>query len=82
MDGHWSGVDVGGYFELDFEFDAMVYSQDMVSVPFQRSQPHGLSMCMRPDFDYSVKSAAGDSKYHILKALRPKVAPPLLGRLK
>ena len=76
---HWSGVGFGEYFELTLEYDPAVYSESSVSVPFQRSEPHGLSCCMLPGLSLTAKSMSADSSWHLTKALRSKVAPRLLG---
>ena len=64
MDRHWSGVAIGDYFALTIEYDPAVYSQSSVSVPFHRSQPHGLSCCMLETVALTAKSAASDSAGH------------------
>ena len=79
MDRHWSGVAIGEYFALTIEYNPAVYSQSSVSVPFHRSQPHGLSCCMLETVALTAKSAASDSAYHLTRALKATVAPTLLG---
>ena len=78
MPRHWSGVEVGEYFHLDFQFDPSVYCESVVNVPFMRSAPHGYPVCMVTEVEYAVQSRAGDSAYHVRLALTSKVAPPLI----
>ena len=74
---HWSGVDRGVAFELVIDFDAAIYSQAQVVVPFHRRLADGLSCC--EELGYTANGQAGDSKYHITKAIRARVAPPRIG---
>ena len=76
-DRHWSGVEKGSSFELAIAYDPAVYSQAQVLVPFLRTLPDGLSSCT--SMDYTANGQAGDSKYHISKAIRARCAPPLIG---
>ena len=48
-----------------------------MSVPFYRSEPEGLSTCLLEELEFQVKSPPGDSAYHITKAIKARVAPPL-----
>ena len=77
MSRHWSGVEVGDYFELVLEFDPTIYSESEVIVPFHRNEPAGLSTCMLDGFEFTAKSIYADSAFHIRKAIRERVAPPL-----
>ena len=77
MSPHWSGVSPGHFFELVVEFDPELFSESSVVVPFQRSETTGLSMCMLEGLDFEAKSISADSAYHVTKAIRTRVAPPL-----
>ena len=46
MAAHWSGVDIGEYFDVTIPYDPMLYSQSEVVVPFIRSSPMGFPNCM------------------------------------
>ena len=70
MSRHWSGVEMGHYFELTIEFDPEIYSESSVVVPFFRSEPSGLSTCMMEGVEFEAKSIPADSAYHIRKAIR------------
>ena len=43
---HWSGVEIGEYFELTFLYDDALYTQASVVVPFQRNPSSGPPTCM------------------------------------
>ena len=75
---HWSGVEVGEYFDFTITYDAAVYCEETVVIPFQRREADGLPTCLREGIDFTVKSVNGDSAYHIQKALRCNLqgAPP------
>ena len=61
MSSHWSGVEIGEYFELVLEFDPTVYCKAEVTVSFYRAPPDGLATCMHPGCDFAVKSRASDT---------------------
>ena len=82
MSSHWSGVEIGEYFELVIEFDPTVYCEAEVTVSFYRAPPDGLATCMHPACNFAVKSRASDSEYHTERVVRPKVAPALLKNAK
>ena len=75
MGPHWSGVEVGEYFDLTFSYDAALYIEASVVVPFQRHPSSGLPTCMMEGIDFRVKATSGDSEYHIRRALVAKVEP-------
>ena len=77
MSSHWSGVELGHYFDLVIDYDPSIYSESSVLIPFLHSELDGLSTCMLEGLEYKVKSVAADSCYHITKSLRARVAPPL-----
>ena len=78
MSKHWSGVEMGHYFEVVInDYDPNIHTESSVTVPFYRSEPVGLSTCMLEAVEFTVKSVAADSSYHVTKAIRNRVAPPL-----
>ena len=76
---HWSGVDVGEYFDLTFEYNEARYSQARVLVPFQRCPTTGFPKCMLEGIDFQVKNVPSDSEWHVRRSLHMKVEPPLKG---
>ena len=75
MASHWSGAEVGEYFDVTIKYDPLIYSESEVVVPFCRAGPMGLPSCMLEDVDFNVKSSAGDSRYHIELHVRKRVEP-------
>ena len=66
MSKHWSGVEMGHYFEVVInDYDPNIHTESSVTVPFYRSEPVGLSTCMLEAVEFTVKSVAADSSYHV-----------------
>ena len=80
MTAHWSGVGIGEYFDAhDPVRSHALPSQSEVVVPCIRSPPMDFPNCMLEETIFNVRSSAGDSEYHIIRLLRGRVAPLLLG---
>ena len=72
---HWTGVAMGGFFELVLFFDGLVYARAQVTIPLARTMD-GEIVCRDPAYAGWRTRPGGNSFHHVQLWARRHFTPP------